>query len=180
MDIFAHGLWTGGLVTAINKKTKKPLRLWPTVFWGVFPDLVAFGPALAFAFWQRITLGGNFVFPHGPDSESLATSKNPIWLLTSHLYSVTHSLIIFLIILGLVCLIEKKPIWEMGGWLLHILIDIPSHSLAFYPTPFLWPVSNFMVNGVSWGQPWFLVLNYSTLFVFYLTLFFIKKKKAKK
>lgn len=68
----------------------------------------------------------------------------------------------------------------MGGWLLHILMDIPSHSYDFYPTPFLWPISDFKINGFHWGTPWFMITNYSLIIISYLILYFLKKRNKKR
>lgn len=42
---------------------------------------------------------------------------------------------------------------EMLAWPLHILVDIPTHSERFFPTPFLWPLSDFHVDGHPWSDP---------------------------
>jgi hypothetical protein len=41
----------------------------------------------------------------------------------------------------------------MLGWLLHIAIDIPTHSFRYYATRFLWPVSDFRIDGIAWRTP---------------------------
>jgi hypothetical protein len=69
--------------------------------------------------------------------------------------------------------------WEMGGWLVHILCDIPTHSYRFYPTPIFWPLSSWKFNGFSWGVWWFMLLNYSALFIVFLIIYFKKKKFLK-
>jgi hypothetical protein len=50
-------------------------------------------------------------------------------------------------------------LWILAAWGLHILIDIPTHSLALFPTPFLWPVSDFKVNGIGWDNPIILAID---------------------
>jgi hypothetical protein len=52
---------------------------------------------------------------------------------------------------------------ELLGWVFHILIDIPTHTLRFFPTPFLWPISSYCASGISWANRWFLLANYSAL-----------------
>lgn len=172
MDIFAHGLWTGAAYNATKKETNKPLRTALAVFWGVFPDLFAFAPAFLYLFYQAIFLGKGFAsFRQHVDIESAtATHQVPLYDLSNLLYNFSHSLLIFLVVFGLLWILLKRPVWEMGGWLLHILIDIPTHSYAFFPTPFLWPLSDFKVNGISWGSPWFMILNYGSLLVLYIVL----------
>ena len=185
MDIFSHGLWAGAAYKAINKKIKKPLNARLAVFWGIFPDLFAF--TIGF-----IWLFGNFIFgdmsfsglPHPdlvePASDKLIFGNGDIQSaasfvvrLTAILYSVSHSAIIFFIIFGIVFLIFRRPIWELGGWFFHILLDIPTHSYQFYPTPFLWPFSGWTFNGFSWGTLWFLIPNYAAIIIIY---FLLRKK----
>ena len=40
-------------------------------------------------------------------------------------------------------------------WFFHILIDIPGHTLRFFPTPFLHPFSDMAFDGVRWSTWWF-------------------------
>ena len=69
------------------------------------------------------------------------------------LYSGTHSLFLFTVTLVLIWALIGKPMWVVGAWGLHILIDIPTHSLELFPTPFLWPLSDFKVDGLPWHSP---------------------------
>lgn len=180
MDVFAHGLWAGAAAKASNLKItkEKPLKTWKMVIFGVFPDVFAFAPAFIYMF-------ASFIFPQIPKIEHPGPSHMEpahgngliISNLTHNLYNYSHSLIIFLLVFGLVWLILRRPVWEMGGWILHILMDIPSHSYDFYPTPFLYPVSNFKVNGVHWGTPWFMITNYSLIILAYVALYLYNKRK---
>jgi membrane-bound metal-dependent hydrolase YbcI (DUF457 family) len=92
------------------------------------------------------------------------------------LYSISHSAVVFFAVFSIAFLIFRRPIWELGGWLFHILLDIPTHSYRFYPTPFLWPLSDWKFGGFSWATPWFLVLNYTAIIAVYL---FHRKKNRK-
>lgn len=178
MDIFSHGLWTGAIYKGINKKVKRPFKVKLAVFWDVFPDIFAFSMMF---FWSL----GNFILgnldlsklPPPHKVEPAAQNTLPIFNLTSLLYSLSHSVIIFIIVFALTSLIFRRPIWEMGGWLVHILLDIPTHSYQFYPTPFLWPISNLKFNGFSWATPWFLIVNYLAIIIVY---FLLNKKKISK
>lgn len=139
MDIVSHGLW-GGI--AFGRK-RKNLYWWAFGF-GVMPDLLSFG-----IYTAANVLG----LVSGPDWERGLPDPTVIPQFIHTLYNFTHSLIIFALVFGLVWFLRRKPFLPLLAWGLHILIDIPTHSAAFFPTPFLWPVSNFMVNGVNWGQP---------------------------
>lgn len=187
MDILAHGLWAGVACKAINKKIKQPLNVKLAVLWGVLPDLFSFTSVFIFLFWNLIFGGMDFSdFPRPEEVEPIQRNEIFIFRLTSILYSISHSVVIFAVVFGIVFLIFRRPVWELGAWLLHILIDIPTHTYQFYPTPFLWPISNMEINGFSWANIWFMVINYSAIFIIYFLLwnkkfslmkFFIKKIK---
>jgi len=188
MDLISHGFWAATVYKAANKnnsqsRLRQKSNFLLFVFWSILPDVVSFG---LMAFWII------FVFiSSGFDSSFLPSHMRainvneppapsgfmPIFRLSSVLYSVSHSVIIFFLIFGLFFFIIKKPPWTMLGWFLHILIDIPTHSYQFYPTPFLWPISNWYFYGISWGMSWFLILNYAAMIVVYL--FFWRKRPDK-
>jgi len=203
MDIFAHGLWTYAATKAANRllagdvskghklrranrplrprsETSKPLNAGLATFWGIFPDLFAFTlPVLLIL--GGIALGSvnisdlSYASQHG--MKPLSTVYFLIWTMPHSLYNISHSIFVFLLVFGILYLILKRPVWELGGWLLHLLIDIPSHSYQFYPTPILWPISNWkFMYGVSWANPWFMLANYSALLIVYV--FMLRKKRA--
>ncbi|MFA6047452.1 MAG: hypothetical protein WCV59_01570 [Parcubacteria group bacterium] len=180
MDVFAHGLWAGAASKAGNIKIfkKKPLKTWKMVVFGVFPDVFAFAPAFIYMFASYIFPGIPKMDHPGPAHMEPATGNGlVINNLTHHLYNLSHSLLIFFLIFGLIWLIFRRPVWEMLGWIIHIIMDIPSHSYDFYPTPFLWPFSDFKVNGVHWGTPWFMITNYSLIILAYLVIYLVKRHK---
>lgn len=183
MDVFAHGLWAGVAAKMANKnsaiagKIKKPLKVWQTVLWGVFPDIFAFAIPFVWMFWNIIIGEMNFSdFPRPETVEPAVRDTLPVFQLASILYNISHSLIVFVLIFALIRIIFRRTPWEMSGWFLHILIDIPTHSYRFYPTPFLWPFSEWKFDGFSWGTPWFMILNYSAIILVYLIL---RRKKNK-
>ena len=186
MDIFSHGLWAGAAAKAVNKssgivgKIKRPLKVWHMVLWGVFPDLFAFTLPFIWMFWSVAFGGLNFSdFPRSETVEPAVRDTLPVFQIASGLYNIGHSLIVFIVIFGLAAILLRSKLrripWEMSGWLLHILIDIPTHSYRFYPTPFLWPISEWKFNGFSWGVPWFIILNYSAIILAY---WFLRRKKS--
>jgi hypothetical protein len=67
-------------------------------------------------------------------------------------------------------LVSRWAVLSMLGWLLHILIDIVTHSLSYYATPFLWPLSDFCVDGIAWWTPWFWMVTYAALALVYTVL----------
>ncbi len=186
MDIFAHTLWTAAAARGVNTnkkvllENKAPLSVGWSAFWGVFPDLFAFGlpfiAALYFIITGKISIS-EIGSHHGaglPESASWIASLPP------HLYQISHSAVIFAVVFLVVWAVRRRPYLELSGWLLHILIDIPSHTASFYPTPFLWPISNYhFLYGVSWANPTYMIVNYSALAVVYLYFLFRKKKQIK-
>ncbi|MFA6105178.1 MAG: metal-dependent hydrolase [Patescibacteria group bacterium] len=184
MDIISHGLWAAAAVKGINKKKQTKFNLFLAAFWGMFPDLFAFTPAIIWLLWMR--LRGINIIPIRPEnSVALEQSGGGPFLLSSQLYNYSHSLFVFFGVIALVLIIKylfrKSVSWRdlpivMIGWLMHIIMDIPTHSYKFYPTPFLWPFSNWKFDGFSWGQPWFMILNYGSLLMIYI---YLRKNKAK-
>ncbi len=176
MDIFAHSLWTYAAAHAANsklrEKNRKQLNVWWATFFGVWPDLFAGAVPFVWIFWSFVTGSlSSSMFMNVRLGEHVSPQLTSIFGVWSSLYHWSHSIIIFLIVFGLVWLVARRPILELFGWLLHILIDIPTHSTDFFPTPFLWPLSNAHVNGIPWGETWFMILNYSALLVVYIILF---------
>jgi hypothetical protein len=165
MDIISHGLW--GSVAA-GRKSKK--SFWTAFVFGVGPDLLSFG-----IFFGAGVLG----LSHRPDWEAGPPDPQLIPRYVHSLYDLTHSLVIFAVVFALVWLVRKKPLWEMSGWGLHVLMDIPSHSSRFFPTPFLYPVSDFTINGISWAQPVIFIPNVAGLVVAYLLFLWSWRKRKK-
>ena len=164
MDIVSHGLW-GGI--AFGRKSKKTFL--QSFFFGISPDLFSFG-----VFFVLNILG---VHPR-PDFSNGLPSPSVIPEYIHSLYDFTHSLIVFGVVFGLVWLFRKKPFLPLAAWGLHILIDIPTHSFDFFPTPFLWPISDFGVDGISWGTPIIWYSNFGLLILLYaITIIKLIKEK---
>ncbi|GEM_PF-144591 len=178
MDIVAHGLWAATASEAAKGKGT-PVRTGWAFFWGVFPDLFAF--ALPLTWIGGSFLLGNISFaeiphPHGAYAGDPTTAS--LMLLAETLYQYSHSAIIFLVIFFCVRMFTGRYRFELGGWGLHILMDIPTHSRAFYPTPVFWPISNWTFDGISWATPWFLITNYALLCALLLFLKYKRKKEV--
>ena len=72
----------------------------------------------------------------------------PSWMYAPH--HMTHSLpLIGAIALALRLRSGRWPRWCLA-WIVHILIDIPTHSRKHWAPQFLWPFSACTVDGVSW------------------------------
>lgn len=156
MDIVAHALWSGAIY---NKK-----RVWWAVVFGIAPDFFSFG-----VFTIHRLLSGSFFSPailHGDIPRHLVV---PAYV--HGLYNVTHSLLIWAVLFSIIWFSFQRIPWELTAWALHIVIDIPTHSIEFFPTPFLWPLPQPFIDGTSWATPWFMVFNYAAIAGVYLYLY---------
>jgi hypothetical protein len=174
MDIFSHGLWAMAAAKALNNRrfTEKPLSLLQAGWWGVFPDLFAFGAP--FVVMIALMLTGQIdasTMRRPPQMEPANPQLAALFALAPQLYQLSHSLVVFAVVVLLVRVLFKKWPWILLGWLLHILADIPTHTYKFYPTPIFWPISHFTVSGFPWSQWWFLALDYSLLVMTFVYLF---------
>ncbi|HEX9444497.1 MAG TPA: hypothetical protein VGA73_10270, partial [Candidatus Binatia bacterium] len=93
-------------------------------------------------------------------------------------YNVTHSLVVWALLLGLLCIALRRFPWVWLAWGLHILCDIPTHNLRYFPTPYLWPFPTPFVDGISWATPRFMAANYAALAAVYLTILFYARRRA--
>lgn len=181
MDILAHTLWANAAAreaNAISKKKKKKLHInvaW-AAFWGVFPDFFAFTIPFIIALYNAVFGGVSLSAMRG--HHALVGGFD----IASFLYQYSHSIIVWAFVFCVVWFFAKRPRYELLGWLLHILIDIPSHALSFYPTPFLFPISDYRFPyGVQWSNMWYMLINYSLTAlvwgrIFYKKYFLIPKK----
>jgi len=152
MDILAHGLW-GGVAFGWKKKYG-----WAFSF-GVLPDLLAFGPFFIYRLFAGTTTFGK------PELSAI-----PPAVFTA--YNFSHSLFTAIAILLVIrFLISKELAAAALAYPLHILLDIPTHDKTFFPTPFLFPVSDYRVDGFSWGNAYFMIFNYTSLAAGYYLYF---------
>ena len=160
MDILAHGLWTNAMFKTIPKtRNNKKIIFWGIAF-GILPDLVSFVPVFVYSFYQSIFHQQPFLSgPPGPDI--------PFFKYAAESYNYTHSFVVWTAVVILAWIVLKEFPWVLLGWVLHIAIDIFTHTEAFFATPFLFPISGFKVSGISWAHPVFMIVNYSLLFLLY-------------
>ena len=154
MDVLAHGLWGGAL---FGRKDKPH---WRAAFLiGAAPDVIAFGPFLI----SQIGRAAWVDFPHYVHQS----------------YDVTHSLVVWAVVTGLVWLFRKSFPWILGPWALHILCDIPFHSIDFFPTPYLWPLATPFHNGTPWARPILILSNYVAIGATYAALTYARRLRGK-
>jgi hypothetical protein len=162
MDTLAHGLWGGAAFGQRDHQWKWAFLL------GMCPDLFSFGP---YFLTHLGDIGERWAHHHmGPPDPRLIPTY------VYHAYNVTHSLVIWGILMLVAWKIYGRRAWPLGAWGLHILCDIPTHSLRFFPTPYLWPLPTPYYNGTSWGNKTFMLANYSGIALAYLVLAYRKSK----
>ena len=144
MDTFAHAAWS---YIIFHQTSSWPLA----VFFGVMPDLFSWTIYMIYT----LVRGNKFGKPE--------LNKIPQWAFT--LYGITHSIFVFSAVALILFLIAGEVPSYLWAWIIHIAVDIPTHSRQFLPTPFLWPVSQWKFPGFSWGQTWFMILNWSAIIV---------------
>ncbi|UCE25151.1 MAG: hypothetical protein JSU74_03635 [Candidatus Zixiibacteriota bacterium] len=136
------------------------------VVFGLLPDILGEGLMFSFSFMGLDNMPG---FEHGhPDITDF-----PLW--AQSFYNTSHSLLVFILIFAVVWIIRKRPFWPLAAWGIHIIIDIPTHSIELFPTPFLWPISSFKVDGLGWDNPYILVPNFTLLLIVYLTWWYRRR-----
>lgn len=165
MDTLSHGLW-GGI--SVGRKNRKSFIL--AFLFGTLPDLLSFGLYFIAVFLK--------INP-SPDWRMEPPQDNFIPRYVHTLYEITHSIIIFSIIFALLWLIFRRPIYEFLAWGFHILLDIPTHSYEFFPTPFLWPISDFRVDGIPWSHSLIFIPNIVLLTILTTWILISKTKKRK-
>ena len=140
-------------------------KYWWAFLFGMLPDLLAFGPFFAY----RI-LSGTLKFGK-PEIVSIPSAVFTV-------YNFSHSLFTAAAILLLMRFVISKELFISAcAYPLHILLDIPTHDKTFFPTPFLFPLSNFRIDGISWGNKYFMLSNYAALLIVYFLYFRYKAKK---
>jgi hypothetical protein len=156
MDFIAHALWTTAAGTTARWRMGRQIHLGWAAFWGVFPDVFSFAIPAAVRIWWYVSGTTHSLLPdaHGPQHFQF------VW----QLYHCSHSLLVFAVVFGLVWASVGRPVLEMLGWALHILIDILTHQ-GMFAIHFLWPLSSYGFDGVRWESRWLLVSNYSVLAV---------------
>lgn len=160
MDILSHGLYGGVAFGRISK------RDYITAFlFGIAPDLLAFGTFFIINLFSFGSLGK-------PDLASI-----PQYIFIT--YDLSHSLVIFAVFFALLWFIGYKHFAKLTlAWPLHILVDIPTHDATFFPTPFLWPISDFHIDGISWGHPMIFIPNVVLLLGLY-GYWYIKQRRIR-
>lgn len=163
MDTLAHGLWGG-----IGFYPQGAKRFAAGVALGMAPDLLSFGLFhVSHPGWLTLRLAGKI---SGPPPLAIL----PEFVFQA--YNLTHSLIVWAALFGLVWAIGKHPPWVLLAWGLHIICDILTHNSDYFPTPYLWPLPTPIVEGISWATPRFMIPNYTALLGAYVGVILLTRK----
>lgn len=164
MDIISHGLYGG---VAFGRKSTKDYII--AFFFGIAPDLFSFG-LFFLAMVAGVSARAGRMGPPDP-------STIPAYV--HMMYDYTHSFVVYAVFLAILLALGKRALsWLTLGWPLHILVDIPTHGHAFFPTPFLWPLSSYSVDGVPWSNPVIFVPNVIILVTMYSYWFWNRKRRT--
>lgn len=74
----------------------------------------------------------------------------PRWLQGAHY--AAHSLLLLGLGWGIARLLGRANGRLAGAWLLHILLDMPTHARRRMGVRVLWPLSDWAVDGISWAD----------------------------
>lgn len=163
MDIFAHALWAGtGLGFAHRRWPVKPAIAAATVILATVPDVPHLLPVLAWSMFGDGTLSAVGAYAIAVPGQE--PSMQPIVaLLSHHLHCVMHSAIVAGMITVWIWVVHHILWIPLLGWWLHIVIDVFTHSVDYYPSPVLYPITQRGFDGIAWNTPWFMALNYAVL-----------------
>ena len=150
MDTLSHALWGKGLFGYRKYR-------WYSFLFGAVPDLFSFG----------IYFIHSIFFSSSPLMGRPTRSEIPEWVYS--LYDISHSLVIASIFIFIAYKINKEFAFPMLAWPAHIILDFFTHSIEFFPTPILWPISDFKFDGIPWSNP--IVFFANVICIFFLFIY---------
>lgn len=157
MDTMAHGL-----IGMLLKTPKMPRwTLFAALGFGVMPDLLSFG----IYFVQRFVTGN-----HHFDRNAI-----PEYVYIN--YNLTHSLIIAAIFGILIYYFWRPGFIPYLAWPIHILCDVPTHSIDFFATPIFYPLWDWKFDGWSFGRNYWIIISY---YLAIIIIYMLKKVNFQK
>ena len=153
MDTLSHALYGKGFFGYRKYR-------WTSFLFGALPDLSSFGVYF---------LGLLFSNFHGLKNGRPSIEEIPIWVV--ELYNISHSLITAFVFIAIVYFIKKELTWPMLAWPVHIIVDLFTHSIEFFPTPILWPLSNYRFDGIPWSNIYVFTTNIVLIFLIFFYRF---------
>ena len=158
MDFIAHLLWSWVIFAG-------PQVYW-AIFFGVLPDFLPFGSHLVVYIVRRCKgMAQRRFYGNFPTMQSYFNLPENQWVY--RVYNYTHSLVVWFCVFcigSLIGIFLKFFPWALFAWLVHICMDIPTHTARFFAPRFLTPINTKIhVNGISWAHPIIMIVNYSCL-----------------
>lgn len=167
MDLVAHTLWAGAITVLVARRRIVARRVVAaTIALAALPDLLQFLPVLG---WVLFGDGSWAALATHAAALPGQEPKMPAFIefASHHLHCITHSAVVAGTV-SLALWAATRSLWiPLLGWWSHILIDVFTHSADFYAVPVLYPITYRGLNGIAWNQPWFMVLNYAALALFW-------------
>ncbi|MDQ3025114.1 MAG: hypothetical protein M3R58_01210 [Pseudomonadota bacterium] len=176
MDIVSHGLWAGVAAAAIRRK--RPVtrgQVAATVLLGVLPDIGQLIPVVVWSFTQGHPVDLVYAFITATPANEPAISPM-VQTLSHHLHCAMHSVVVLSVVSLVAWRLWPWLLVPLVGWWLHIALDIPTHSNDYYAVPFLYPLTYWGVDGISWTTPWLLAVNYVALAAAYAAFYFTRRR----
>ena len=154
MDVLAHALWAGaGMLLARRRWAITPRTAAATVALAVAPDIPHLLPILGWSVFgagNAATVKGYAIAVPGQEP---AVPPGVDWL-SHNLHCVTHSAIVAAVA-TLLLWIWLRSLWvPLLGWWSHVVIDVFTHSVDYYPSPTTWTSMLRPSSAVSTVCPW--------------------------
>lgn len=177
MDILAHALWAGVGTAVAGRRIpiSRPAAV-GIVALAVLPDIVQLFPLLPLVVAGDGTLAMLRAFVLAVPGQE-PTLPPIVALLSHHLHCIMHSAVVAGLVTLLLWLPHRRFWIPLAGWWGHIVIDVFTHSTAYYAVPVLYPFTERGFDGLAWNEPWFLALNYIALALCILGLALTRRKQ---
>ena len=176
MAILSHALWVGvGAAVAQRMKPIENKTVGAIVALAVLPAVIHLVPILSWALFGDGTPAALYAYVVAlPGQEP--PMPTIIDLLAHHFHCIMHSAIVASVV-TLLTWLTWRALWiPLLGWWSHIVIDVFTHSIDYYPSPVIYPITNRGFDGLAWSKPVYLALNYVLLVAAYLWLFRTRRR----
>jgi hypothetical protein len=177
MDTLAHALWIGaGLAWWSRRRPVTRAQAAGAVALAVAPDLLQLLPIAGWALLGGGDLAALPAYALAMPGQEPALPP-AVAMVTHHLHCIGHSAVIA----GAASLLARwrRPalLLPLAGWWSHIVIDVFTHSAAYYPAPVLYPFTQRGFDGLAWTTPGFQAVNYGVLALAALALWLTRPRR---
>lgn len=178
MDIVAHTLWAGaGCAVLRRHRTVSPRTIAATMGLAALPDVAQLLPIVGWWWFGDGTFADVRAYALAVPGGEPALPPLVLFL-SHHLHCIMHSALVA----GLVTLVSWMLLGRLWipllGWWMHIVIDVFTHSAAYYPAPVLYPLTERGFDGMAWNTPEALAINYGALGAVGAWLLFTRRRRG--